>query len=113
MPVPTASHDGLQVVDSNRSVARECVEVRISVEYPDIGADGDRCDQAVDELADCCAALPAGPIQHGGILIIARSGWEDGRAREQTSEVVQVPLVACAREDLHANGIAGSEAGAE
>lgn len=43
----------LQGVDLHRRVARKRIEVCVGVEYRRIGADGNRCDKTVDELADC------------------------------------------------------------
>lgn len=96
--VSARDRSALQVVDSNRSMARECVEVRIRVEDRHIVADSDCGYQAVDELADCCAALTAGPINGKQLFVCAGGLFRNHRiTRPPTPAPALLPVNPCVR----------------
>lgn len=94
-------------------VARKRVEIRIGMKYRDIDTYGHRRDKAVNEFAHRCAVFPAGPIQCGRMFVVARDGRNEGSAREQASQVVQVPLIPRASQNLHAHRIASGDVAIE
>jgi hypothetical protein len=68
---------------------------------------GDGGDEAVQELADRLS-LEATVAVHGSrVLVVQRSCGKDRGSRLESTEPVQMLLVACSRENLHPDRVAG------
>lgn len=88
---------------------RENVEVAVRMEDGDPVSDGDRSDQAVDELAHRPATAPASAVERGGVLEIRRCGRQREAPGKEPSELAEVEVVTSSGEDFHADGIADRE----
>src|ERR1700730_2006146 len=84
----------------------EHFEVSVSVQDRCVGGDGDAGDEAVNELPGSLTGPTADSVERGRFLIVDRLGWQEGRAGQQPSEVMQVTLVARTGEQLHSDGVA-------
>ena len=68
-----------------------------------IGVNGDGADETIDQLVNGFPCLATEAIESGCIVVVHRFRGENGRPREQPTEVMQMPFVARASEHFHPN----------
>ena len=105
-PSSTGTVSGsIEGVDPQPGVPRQHVEIAVVVKHCRAGADGNRADEAVDQLANGFSLAAAGAIQGGRLVVVGGTGRENGRPREQPAKASQVAFVPGAGEHVHANCI--------
>ena len=87
-------------------MTRENVEIVIVMKNGRIGANGDSANETIDQLANGFPFLATEAIESGCFGVAQRFRGENGRPREQPTEVMQMAFVARASEHFHLNRIA-------
>ena len=100
-------------MDPERGVPRQRVEVGVGVEDGDCSSDGYRGDEAVDQPPDRLAVAPTGPVKRGRVLVVGGGRGQQRGPGEEPAELIEVLLVACPGQDLHAYRSAGGDVGFE
>lgn len=95
------------------AVAGDCLEVGVGVQDRDVRSDGDGRDETVDQLPNGLTAMPTAAIDSGGLLVVDWLGWQQRGPGEQSTQAVEVTLVAGPRQDLHANRVAARDVSTE
>jgi hypothetical protein len=88
-------------------VACHHVEVIVSMQHGHVRADGDGGDKAIDELPDRLPFSPTMTIDASRLVIVRGFSGKDGRSCQKSMEPNQMPFVACTRQDLHSDWVAG------
>ena len=65
-------------IDPQPRVPRQHVEIAVAVKHCRAGADGNRADEAVDQLANGLSLAAAGTIQGGRLVVVGRMGRGEG-----------------------------------
>ncbi len=95
-----------RVIDAKVSGRSNSREVVVQMQEWNVCAHRDCGNQTVDKLANSFALTATTTINRGRRVEVDRLGWKERGPRKQPPELLQVLLIARAREDFHPNGIA-------
>lgn len=91
----------------------EGIEVAVAVQYGQVGADGQRADEAVHENANGFAAAAALSIERCRLIEVAGLHRNEHGAGNEPPKVATVLFVPGASQQLHTNRVARREVGPE